>query len=157
MTSSITPLTKRASWKALEAHHAGIRDQHLRKLFADDPKRGERLTAEALGIYLDYSKNRITDETPTLLPQLAEEIGAQLVGEGSVTVSSVNTLEDARAGLAASVRELEARLNSRRYRMVDRLHRHSRRIPLLHRTVRFVVFRSWLVAKSLRSRAAGRR
>jgi glucose-6-phosphate isomerase len=69
------PLTKRAAWKALKAHHKQICDVHLRQLFADDPKRGERLTAESIGIYLDYSKNRITDETIKLLIQLAEESG----------------------------------------------------------------------------------
>jgi glucose-6-phosphate isomerase len=73
MTSTIAPLTQRAAWKALEAHYTKIRDLQLRKLFADDPKRGERLTAEAVGIYFDYSKNRITDETVRLLLQLAEE------------------------------------------------------------------------------------
>jgi glucose-6-phosphate isomerase len=75
MTESIAPLTQRAAWKALEAHYAKIRELHLRRLFAEDPKRGERLTAEAVGIYLDYSKNRITDETVMLLLQLAEESG----------------------------------------------------------------------------------
>ena len=75
MTATITPLTKRPAWKALEAHYKKIRELHLRKLFADDPKRGERMTVEAAGIYLDYSKNRITDETLTLLLQLAEESG----------------------------------------------------------------------------------
>ena len=75
MTTSNATLTNRASWKALEAHHAALRDQHLRQLFADDPTRGERMTAEAVGIYLDYSKNRITDETLKLLLQLAEEAG----------------------------------------------------------------------------------
>lgn len=73
MTTTIKPLTKRPAWKALEAHHQKVRELHLRKLFADDPKRGERLTAEAVGLYLDYSKNRITDETLTLLLHLAEE------------------------------------------------------------------------------------
>ena len=68
-------LTERPSWKALEAHFATIRDLNLRKLFVDDPVRGERLTAEAAGIYLDYSKNRITDETMRLLAKLAEECG----------------------------------------------------------------------------------
>jgi glucose-6-phosphate isomerase len=63
----------RTSWKALQAHRKAIGDLHLRSLFADDPARGERLTAEAVGIYLDYSKNRITDETVTLLCRLAEE------------------------------------------------------------------------------------
>jgi len=73
--TQVAPLRKRAAWKALEAHHAAIRDTHLRKLFADDAKRGERLTAEAVGIYLDYSKNRVTDETLGLLLQLAEQSG----------------------------------------------------------------------------------
>jgi len=59
--------------KALGAHHQKLQKLHLRKLFADDPTRGERLTAEAAGLYLDYSKNRITDRTIKLLVQLAEE------------------------------------------------------------------------------------
>jgi len=75
MTKEIAPLTQRQAWKALEAHHKNVRELHLRKLFADDPKRGERMTTEALGLYLDYSKNRITDETLNLLLQLAEESG----------------------------------------------------------------------------------
>jgi glucose-6-phosphate isomerase len=69
------PLTARPSWKALLAHQEKIRSLHLRTLFADDPTRGERLTAEAVGIYLDYSKNRVTDETLSLLCRLAEESG----------------------------------------------------------------------------------
>ena len=73
--TSIAPLTTRAAWKALDAHYRKIRELHLRKLFADDPKRGERMTAEAVGIYFDYSKHRITDETLTFLFQLAEESG----------------------------------------------------------------------------------
>ena len=68
-------LTERPAWKALEAHYATMRHLHLRQFFADDPQRGERLTAEAAGIYLDYSKNRITDEMIRLLVQLAEECG----------------------------------------------------------------------------------
>ena len=75
MTAQIAPLTERKAWKALEAHYKNVRDMHLRKLFADDPKRGERMTAEAVGLYLDYSKNRVTDETLKLLLQLAEESG----------------------------------------------------------------------------------
>src|SRR5262249_13597576 len=75
MTASIQSLTSRPAWKALEAHYRKVRELHLRKLFADDPKRGERMTAEAVGIYLDYSKNRITDETLKLLLQLAEQSG----------------------------------------------------------------------------------
>src|SRR2546423_3241823 len=75
MTKQIEPLTERPAWKALEAHHKNVRELHLRKLFADDPKRGERMTAEAVGLYLDYSKNRITDETLKLLVQFADESG----------------------------------------------------------------------------------
>jgi glucose-6-phosphate isomerase len=75
MTAITAPLTERPAWKAFEAHYSKIRQQHLRTLFADDPKRGERMTAEAVGIYFDYSKNRITDETMRLLLQLAEEAG----------------------------------------------------------------------------------
>ena len=67
------PLSKRKSWQALQSHYEEVRNVHLRKLFADDPKRGERLTLEAAGIFLDYSKNRITQETLRLLVQLAEE------------------------------------------------------------------------------------
>jgi glucose-6-phosphate isomerase len=67
------PLTERRAWEALAIHHERIRELHLRRLFADDPKRGERLTAEAAGIYLDYSKNRVTDETLKLLLHLAQE------------------------------------------------------------------------------------
>ena len=70
-----TPLRERKAWQALERHYAEISGTHLRDLFAAEPGRGERLTAEAVGIYLDYSKNRITDETLALLIELAEESG----------------------------------------------------------------------------------
>ncbi len=75
MTANIRSrsLTERPAWKALETHHQRLRDVHLRALFAEDPKRGERMTVEAVGLFLDYSKNRITDETIKLLRQLAEE------------------------------------------------------------------------------------
>ena len=68
-----TPLRQRPAWKALEQHYAEIGQRHLRELFAEDPGRGERLAAEAAGLYLDYSKNRVTDETLALLVQLARE------------------------------------------------------------------------------------
>src|SRR5215510_13494381 len=68
-------LLDRPAWKALQAHHTKVRDLDLRRLFADDPGRGERLTAEAAGVFLDYSKHRITDETLALLLQLADESG----------------------------------------------------------------------------------
>jgi glucose-6-phosphate isomerase len=87
MPAALPSLTARPAWKALEAHHQKVRDVHLRDLFAQDPRRGERLTAEAAGIFLDYSKNRVTDETLKLLLQLAEEsdlrgrIGAMFRGD----------------------------------------------------------------------------
>ena len=75
MNSAIAPLTKRPAWAALLTHQKAIAPLHLRKLFADDPARGERLALSATGVYLDYSKNRITDETVKLLVQLAEQSG----------------------------------------------------------------------------------
>ncbi|GJQ22247.1 glucose-6-phosphate isomerase [Candidatus Brocadia sapporoensis] len=75
MTTHVKPLRKRAAWEALQAHYKKIQALHLRTLFANDPGRGERMAAGAAGIYLDYSKNRITDETLRLLVQLAEESG----------------------------------------------------------------------------------
>ena len=71
----LEPLTEREAWKALQAHYEKVREIHLRELFAKDPKRGDLMTAEAVGIFLDYSKNRVTDETLRLLMQLAEESG----------------------------------------------------------------------------------
>jgi transketolase len=79
MTSSVetTPvlekLTKRNAWKKLQTHYKKIHEVHLRNLFTDDPQCGERMTAEAAGIFLDYSKNRVTDETLKLLVKLAAE------------------------------------------------------------------------------------
>jgi glucose-6-phosphate isomerase len=75
MDPTTKSVTERPAWNALVAHYQKVRDLHLRKLFADDPKRGERLTVEAVGLYLDYSKNRVTDETLKLLVQLADESG----------------------------------------------------------------------------------
>src|SRR5271170_5418892 len=80
MAAHVQPLTKPpktrpTAWSALASHYKAISKLHLRQLFADDPKRGERLTIEAVGLYLDYSKNRVTDETLKLLFQLAEECG----------------------------------------------------------------------------------
>ncbi len=69
------PPTALPAWAALKAHFESIREKHLRELFAEDPARGERLTAEAVGVYLDYSKHRITDETLRLLLELAEQSG----------------------------------------------------------------------------------
>ena len=75
MDSTKQPVTERRAWKALLAHHENVRGLHLRKLFADDPTRGERMTTQGAGLSLDYSKNRVTDETLKLLTQLANESG----------------------------------------------------------------------------------
>src|ERR1700684_3726196 len=75
MTTDSQLVSASRAWKDLEANYQKVRNEHLRKLFKDDPHRGERLTAEAVGIFLDYSKNRITDETVKLLLMLAEESG----------------------------------------------------------------------------------
>jgi glucose-6-phosphate isomerase len=73
MTTKVAPLNERSAWKALEVHYQQIHGKQLKQLFADDPSRGERFTVETNGLFLDYSKNRITDETLQLLIQLAEE------------------------------------------------------------------------------------
>src|SRR6266571_4468413 len=75
MSTKITPLTQRPAWKGLEEHYQQTRGLHMRTLFAEDTGRGERFATEAVGIYLDYSKNRITDETIRLLLELAESAG----------------------------------------------------------------------------------
>jgi glucose-6-phosphate isomerase len=94
-TSQTTePLTKRTSWKALQAHYENIRGVHLRKLFADDAKRGERMTAEAAGLFLDYSKNRVTDETLKLLLELAEESGLRPRIDAMFRGEKINTTEN---------------------------------------------------------------
>jgi glucose-6-phosphate isomerase len=74
-TNATVPLRTRPAWAALQKHYEDVRNRHLRDMFADDPTRGDRLAAEAAGLYLDYSKNRITDETVRLLVRLAEESG----------------------------------------------------------------------------------
>jgi len=94
MTASIESLTSRPAWKALAAHHQKIGDLHLRKLFADDPERGERMTAEDLGIFLDYSKNRITDETLKLLLRLAEQSDLQARIDAMFRGEKINVTEN---------------------------------------------------------------
>jgi glucose-6-phosphate isomerase len=97
------PLTKRKAWKALQTHYDKMRGLHLRKLFADDPKRGERMTAEAVGLFLDYSKNRITGETLKLLIDLAEESGLQPRIDAIFRGEKINTTEN-RAVLHVALR-----------------------------------------------------
>ena len=103
MTSKIEPLTQRKSWKALAAHYQTVRGRHLRELFAADPKRGERLTAEAAGLFLDYSKNRVTDETLKLLVELAAESGLRERIDAMFRGEKINVTEN-RAVLHVALR-----------------------------------------------------
>ena len=89
----MTALTATPSWQALTAHHAKIKDLHLRSLFADDPGRADRMCAEGAGLFLDYSKNRITDETLKLLLQLAEERGVAKRRDAMFAGETINTTE----------------------------------------------------------------
>src|SRR5262245_25724118 len=100
---STTPLRQRPAWKALDAHYEKIKEVHLRRLFADDPRRGERLTAEAVGVYLDYSKNRVTDETLQLLLKLAEECGLRARIDALFRGEKINVTEN-RAVLHVALR-----------------------------------------------------
>jgi len=93
MTASITPLTELPAWKALEAHAAALGATTLKELFAEDPARGERLNVEFDGLYLDYSKHRITDETLKLFLQLAEEAGVRAHMEAMFTGEKINITE----------------------------------------------------------------
>jgi glucose-6-phosphate isomerase len=99
----VVPLRERKAWQALERHRAEIGDRHLRDLFETDPGRGERLTAEAAGLYLDYSKNRVTDETLRLLVDLAEESGVPARREAMFRGEHINVSED-RAVLHVALR-----------------------------------------------------
>ena len=103
MTASKTPLKQLPAWQALEAHAAKLGQTHLRQLFADDPKRGEHFNAEAAGIFLDYSKHRITDETLKLFGQLAEESGLREHIEAMFRGDKINITEN-RAVLHTALR-----------------------------------------------------
>jgi glucose-6-phosphate isomerase len=103
MAVATAPLTQRSTWKALDAHYRQIRRLHLRQLFADDPGRGERLTATGAGLYLDYSKHRITDETLRLLLALAEEANLRGRIEAMFRGEKINVTED-RAVLHTALR-----------------------------------------------------
>ena len=92
--ANITSITQRPAWQALSAHYQTMRDVHLRTLFAQDAQRGERLTVEAAGLYLDYSKHRITDETLKLLLNLAEESGLRERIDAMFRGDKINITED---------------------------------------------------------------
>jgi glucose-6-phosphate isomerase len=89
----MTALTESPAWRALTAHHAQIKDAHLRDLFAKDPDRAKRLSVEGAGLFLDYSKNRITDETLRLLLQLADERGVAKRRDAMFAGEKINTTE----------------------------------------------------------------
>ena len=101
--ASPEPLTSSRAWKALAAHHLELRDRHLRDLFASDPGRGERLAAEAAGLYLDYSKQRVTDDTLALLMRLAREGGLRERIDAMFRGERINVTED-RAVLHVALR-----------------------------------------------------
>jgi len=105
--TAVPPLRERKAWQALERHYAEIGSRHLRDLFKEDPGRGERLTTEAEGIYLDYSKNRVTDETMRLLVELAEESGVPQRRDAMFAGEHINVSED-RAVLHVALRMPES-------------------------------------------------
>src|SRR6516225_770991 len=103
MTKQIAPLTDRPAWKALAAHYQHVSHRHLRRLSADHPRRGERMHAERVGVYLDYSKNRVTDETLKLLLQLADESGLRAHIDAMFRGEKINVTEN-RAVLHVALR-----------------------------------------------------
>jgi glucose-6-phosphate isomerase len=103
MKPTVKPFTQRPAWKTLGTHYKNIQNIHLRELFADDPKRGERLTVEAAGLFLDYSKNRITNQTLKLLLQLAAESGLRDKIDAMFNGEKINITEN-RAVLHVALR-----------------------------------------------------
>jgi len=103
MSTNIKQHTELSAWKALEANYTKVRDLHLRELFATDPKRGERMAAKCVGIYFDYSKHRVTDETLSLLLQLAEQSGLRARIEAMFRGEKINVTEG-RAALHTALR-----------------------------------------------------
>jgi glucose-6-phosphate isomerase len=102
----MTPITESPEWRALEAHYEAVRDAHLRDLFRDDPHRGDRFSVEAAGLYLDYSKNRVTDETMRLLVALAHRAGLRHRIDAMFTGEKLNVTEQ-RAVLHVALRAPE--------------------------------------------------
>jgi glucose-6-phosphate isomerase len=103
MAATVKPLKEPKAWQALAQHYEQVRGTQLRQMFADDPKRGERFTAEAVGLFLDYSKNRITEETLKLLLQLAEEVGLRERRDAMFRGDKINITEN-RAVLHVALR-----------------------------------------------------
>ena len=135
MSASTQPLTQRPAWKALAAHHRKIRGRHLRDLFAEDPKRGTRLTAEASGLFLDYSKNRVTDETLSLLVRLAEETGLVARRQAMFAGEKINITEGRavlhvalRAPRTATIRVEGANVVPEVHAVLDRMEAFANRV-----------------------------
>jgi glucose-6-phosphate isomerase len=99
----LAPLRQRPAWQALESHYEAIRNRHLRELFAEDPKRAEKLSLDAMGVFLDYSKNRITEETLRLLLELVEQSGLRERRDAMFRGDKINTTEN-RAVLHVALR-----------------------------------------------------
>src|ERR687889_2751888 len=106
-TAGQTALRDRPAFRALEEHYDGVQALHLRELFAEDPDRGTRMTAEAEGLFLDYSKNRVTDETLRLLVELAEQSGLRERIDAMFSGEHINITED-RAVLHVALRAPES-------------------------------------------------
>ena len=130
MTAGTEPLTELPAWKALKAHYGNICNLHLRKLFAEDPKRGEQMSKEAAGIYLDYSKNRITAETLRLLLDLAEVVGLRARIDAMFRGEKINISEHRVCTDRTVQRTSEIRL-SEHYRIQNPslFNLHQRRAP----------------------------
>ena len=106
MNLTTKSVTERGAWNALIAHYQNVRELHLRKLFADDPTRGKRMTIDAVSLFLDYSKNRVTDETLKLLVQLADESGLRGRIDAMFRGEKINITEN-RAVLHVALRALK--------------------------------------------------
>ncbi len=124
MAASVKPIPEPAAWQDLARHYEQVRGLQLKQLFADDPKRGERFTLQAAGIFLDYSKNRITDQTIKLLLQLAEQAGLRERIDAMFRGDKINITEN-RAVLHVALRAPAGRENLRRRQ--GRCSRGSRR------------------------------
>ncbi len=133
---SATDLTRRPQWRALQEHLRALQSRHLRDLFATDPDRGERLTVEAAGLYMDYSKQRVTDETLGLLRELADACGVGERTEAMFRGEHINTTED-RAVLHVALRApKDARIEVDGHNVVPDVHEVLDRMATFAESVR---------------------
>src|SRR2546429_5587775 len=146
-TPKAEPLAKRKAWLDLQNHYQEVRPQHLKKLFAEDPQRGERMTAEAVGIFLDYSKNRITDRTVQLLIQLAEESGLRSNIDAMFRGEKINFTEKRavlhvalRAPRGTSILVDGQNVVADVHAVLDKIDRKSTRLNSSHGYISYAVF-----------------